>query len=255
MNKIKTFSFGGLGDSYIVYLKLLQRQIETNKVIDHIFIESNEKVPKSILYLHEYKTNAKIHIDACCVGDYQRKYLSGESGPWDDREPLNTSVDGTYFFPIQDEGIKNEYALLNKKDNSKYDSKKIIIQVSAGINNNRCWKFHPNILANILRKQGYEVFLVGNNLFYKDLNDPFNLVGKVDLNYILNEIKDSKLYIGLSGFLTYYSLSYGVLNIHNSESKEHDKHYIHPEWEQNRFRIEYASMAEVMKGLKYYGIL
>lgn len=249
----KTFSFGGLGDSYIVYLKLKNAlKLNENLFVDHVFIESNETVPKLIkqVYPSFLIENERMSLESCCVENYEQKYRAGESGPWDDRIPLNTSVDGTYLFPARDGGLG--YDVLIPRVSQPRGL--FTIQVSAGANNTRNWKFDPRVLVNLLRRKGYKVFLVGTDPKFEDKTDRDNFVNQINLVTTLGLIYNSQVHIGLSGFLTYWSLNHCVPNIHFEESPEHNKHYIHPSWEQFRYGIKFGALSEIIEGLRYYGV-
>lgn len=253
---VKTLSTGGLGDSVLVCLKLNQLVSQKYKdcIVVHKFIESNEKTLELI--------NQFTKSDICPVFDrvqfefeydlnYQKSFYEGR---WNNYIPLNTSVLGDYPFPVQDNiKIEDKFARieLNEDRDIIYD---VCIQSSAGVNSNRKWKFNPTTLTNALRGRGCKVALIGSDENYKDEKDLDNFVNKTTLLESINVVKNSRIYIGLSGFHTYWSLAAGVDNIHFEESDQHNKHYIHHNWNKNRYGIKNGSMMEVVLALRHFGI-
>lgn len=246
----KTISFGGLGDAYIVWLKL--RQLTNNMEDDHhhIFVESNPVTCKLIQEFAERCYRFKFDVE--CDPSYQQSFFSGK---WIGRRPINTAWGGFYNFPGNDNiKIEEEWAFVPRpqipESAYKYD---ICIQAAAGANSTRHWKFDPRKLRNILKAKGYRVALVGTAEEYKE-DEPFNFVCKTDLNESIGVVSLSKIYCGLSGFHSLHSLSKRIRNVHLEESTEHNKHYLHPAWEPYRFGINHGSMAEVIAGLRHWEI-
>lgn len=247
MNTIKTYSTGGFGDFFIVYLKLLD-EVRAGNRVDHLHIESNEIVPslvnEFIKYLHGSFDDEKISVQTLCDPKYQQNI---PGGIYQGRAPRNTHVMGTADYPGPDNGIKNSALTLYKQQ--KKHKKRVSLQVSAGAKSDRKWNFDVMKLRSVLISLGYEVFLVGNDKNYENDNY-YNFVNK-KLGQALYIIESCSYHIGLSGFLTYYSLSLGVKNLHLPESPDHVKRYIHPEWEKNRYNLQFGSMSEIIKGLKF----
>lgn len=245
---MKTISFGGLGDAYIVWLKL--RQLTDNMEEDHhhLFVESNPTTCDLIREFAEKCYNFKFDVE--CDPNYQSNFFSHK---WEGRRPINTAWDGNYHFPGNDNiKLMKKWAFMPNSPLPdqiyKYD---VCIQVAAGVNSNRCWKFDPRRLRDLLKSKGYKVSLVGTAEEYKE-DEPFNFVGKTSLNQSYGVVALSKIYCGLSGFHTYSSLSQRIRNIHLEESEEHNKHYIHPDWNEFRYGIKIGSMAEVIAGLRHW---
>lgn len=250
--ELKTVSFGGLGDSVIVVLKLNQLLSENPEIqhINHLFIESNQKTLDWIKEYMIYTFNTvKLSFNFECAEDYQDRYLAGK---WCDRKPINTSWHGEYHFPWEDKIlIQSEFATIKKElIQPKWD---VCLQVSAGANSDRNWKFHPFDFRKIVERMGYKCVLVGTDERYakhKDFQHRDNFCDPDgSITQTLNVVNQSKIIISLSGFLTYHSLMIGKDVIHLEESEEHVKHYLHPVWKINRFGIKYPVLSEVVSEL------
>ena len=254
MTIIKTISFGGLGDAFIVgckldqfYTKLLKK--DSGAKIEHLFVESSEKTCSLIReYVEAFWNSSRFNFNVECDPDYQNNWYAGK---WKDRKYFNTTWHGVYRFPGNDtESLETTFATLRTKKDPKYD---VCIQVAAGANSTRSWKFDVIRLRNILKAYGLKVALVGTAEKFVD-EDPFNFVCKTNLKESIDRVSESKLYIGLSGFHTYHSLARGIPNIHCMESQQHNFHYIHPSWEPYRFEVKHATLSEVFDGLKHWKV-
>ena len=247
----KTISFGGLGDSFIVWLKLHQifsgDEFESNH---HLFVESN---PVTCELIKEYaEMHYKFDCEVICDKNYQESFHSGK---WPDRRIINTTWHGDYPFPGPD-GIRlmDDFAKHFAIFGGITRTHDVCIQVAAGANSSRHWKFDPRKLRDLLESKGHRVALVGTAEEYKEDDEPSNYVCKTNLRDSTHIVNFSKVYCGLSGFHTYNSLSKGHRNIHLEESPEHNAHYIHPSWEEYRYGIKYGSLSEVIAGLRHWGI-
>lgn len=254
MKQIKTVSFGGLGDSFIVGCKLNQlMNYYKNENLNHLFVESNQKTLDLIKEYMDVQTfwPFKYKFSGECDENYQ---INFNKGKWSDRAPINTKWDGIYHFP-GDDGIKLEEKYVDlKNQDSKDKIFDVCFQVAGGVSGIRQWKFNIFKLKEMLENKGYCAALIGTNpKFYRE-NDPRNFVSKLDLPGSMEIVKRSRIYCGLSGFHTYWSLACGTKNIHDEESDEHNSHYIHPSWEKFRYGIKYGSLYEVVSGLRYWGI-
>lgn len=243
MNEIKTISFGGLGDSWIVYLKLVELCVKNKAKIDHLHVESNGIVPQLI---QEYQTviptpfNNLINFKAATDQKYEKNFNKGK---YKGRLPINTTWHGNYNFPAGDSGL--EYPFLDLQDSTKhYD---ICLQVSAGAKSDRQWPFDPFMLKNALASMGYKVVLIGNDNKYENQSDPFNFVNKVNLSGSLGILLCSRLVVALSGFIVYYSLSNKINTICKPESDDHIKHYYHPLWTQFVSRLNSGAIQEIIQ--------
>lgn len=246
-----TASSGGLGDAFIVSLKLRKLQKEGHK-INHLFIESNKKTVdfiKEFFSCFDYLKS--MNISACHDENYYQNIVNKK---YNEKMFLNTSVNGDYDFPCVDNiKLEKKDCFIDEQQNdvNKYD---ICVQCSAGANSNRKWKFDPRVLVKILRDKGYKVAIVGSDQKYYDKEDPDNFVYKSSLKESVSVIKNSNIYIGLSGFHTYWSLASKIRNIHFEESKEHNDHYICEEWNKYRYGIKFGTLQETIKGLSYFKI-
>jgi len=251
---MRTISFGGLGDAFIVGLKLNQLASEEDiykyeAEIQHLFVESNPKTLELIKeHVAMFWTSKYFKFEFDCDSNYQESYFNGK---WLNCRPLNTTWHGEYHFP-QPDGIKltDDFATLLHSRKPKYD---VCIQVAAGTNSSRHWKFDPRKLRNLLKSKGYKVALVGTDEEYKE-DESDNFVCETDLVGSINVVANCEIYCGLSGFHSYQSMARGIKNVHLEESSEHNAHYIHPSWEKNRYGIKHGSLSEVIAGLRHWGV-
>lgn len=254
---VKTWSAGGLGDAFIVGCKLNQYYYtdicKTGSPLNHLFVESNPKTCELIQeYINYFWDSKNFQFEVECDPNYQESYFQGK---WKDRSPINTSVNGEYHFPGPDGIVLNEtFANIHKLARTPKEKKfDVCIQVAGGVNSNRGWKFDPDVLATILNVKGYQAALVGTAKEFES-NESYNFVNKTSLGGTLDIVRSSKIYCGVSGFLTYTSLAFGIKNLHLEESPEHNKHYIHDSWNKDRYGLKYGSLQEVIGGLRHWGI-
>jgi hypothetical protein len=206
-----------------------------------IHVESNDNIEKAC---NELYGGLGPHFKFEHHPDYIQKYRQGH---WKDCIPVSSGVDS--FCPLKG---KTEIGFIGDPFTGKDSPPKecdVAFQVSAGAKNSRQWKFNPFILAEILRKEGLKVVLVGNDSRYIKNDDRDNFVGKLSINETIDKIEKSKLFVGLSGFLNYYACSARVQNLHLTESPDHEKRYYHEKWALYSDTIQYPSMLEVRKAV------
>lgn len=232
----KTISFGGLGDCINVFCKLQQMNCD----IDHLFVESNEKVLELIeqfrkdrLDLAESYDFPKIHCSYEKDEDYYKNFLNGK---WSDRMPINTSWDGEYDFPCRDKIV------ITGKIRSRYPisfTNTIVVQPRAGIKESRKWNFPINRLENTLKVlfPKHRIELLNTEIFF-----PHNIT----------KVLDCHVFIGLSGFHNYLRTNLGKKNVMLEESEEHTKHYIREsDRNSNHLKIiKYGSLQEILSATK-----
>lgn len=247
----KTASTGGLGDAFIVALKLRKLYKEGNK-IDHLFIESSETTVDLIkqffdcfIFLEDFQLNA------VCDKDYYQNVLNGK---YNERKFLNTSVCGDYNFPCVDNiKLEGDSCFISGEtesyimNNGGYD---VCIQCSAGAKSNRNWKFDPISLVKLLRNNGYKVSIIGSDEKYFNKNDNDNFVNKTSLKESMNVIANSSIYVGLSGFHTFWLCSHRIKNIHFEIDSLHNEHYIPQEWNNYLLNVKTGTMSEVISCLR-----
>lgn len=264
MNSTKVVSTGGVGDSFIVFLKLIEKLKEDrNLTIDWTHIESNEK---SIELINDWFYNSffrdfsfdpitgerairlfAITDEAYSPQKVMRDYLGTH-------EIFNAHILGQckFYGFNNNQAVKTPFINLpQKKAGYTYD---LCIQVSAGANSSRSWNFDPRQLKRLLENKGLKVALVGSSDNFFNPEDKDNYVKKCPIHESISVISSSRVYVGLSGFHTYWSLACGIKNIHQQESEDHNRAYIHPKWNKNRFPVKNYSMQEVISGLRHWGI-
>lgn len=265
MNVYKFLSSGGLGDSWIVFLKIneiINSRRDHDFHVDWLHLESHNKIKDQCEQLFGSLNKEKYKFTFECDPNYVANIRTGK---WKDRQAISTSVDGfcdlhgqtipltepflvSYFDRAYD--IAQPVGSSSESVPYRYD---ISIQVSAGAKNNRSWKFDPRHFAAILRSQGYNVALIGNDENFKDINDEDNFV--CHSKYILDTtdiIRGSNLFIGLSGFLNYWACSMRVPSVHLIESAENEKRYYHEQWKNLSLGINYPSLKEVRSAIKTF---
>jgi hypothetical protein len=227
---MKSISFGGLGDCINVFCKLN----EMNWPVDHLFIESNSR---TLELIEEFKRNSLHCPQIVCSYEKDENYYNNFlSGKWADRRPINTSWNGEYKFPHQDKIVcKEKLPILH----STRKEKVIVVQMYAGVNESRHWKFPLTALKQILLKsfpKHHVAFISSLSLF----TDNISLAMKSDL------------FIGLSGFHNYLCTNQGLKNIMLEESEQHTKHYIREEDRQSNYLkiIKNGSMQEILFAAK-----
>ncbi len=248
---LNTISFGGVGDAFIVSLKLL-KLLHTKPVyskINHLFVESNQKALDLMKdWFSKGWGNSNITFEFECDANYEYNFLNSK---WPNKHHLNTSVSGQYKFPGDDNIVVDTCVFRPEGFPQTHD---VVIQCSAGVNSNRKWKFDLKQLVSLLRNKNLDVAIVGSDPKYFDEKDEDNFVNKVGIKESAKIVDSAGVYIGLSGFHTYRSLCRGVPNIHFEESEEHNKHYISSAWEEFRYGIKYGTIQEIISGLRHWGI-
>lgn len=241
----KFLSTGGCGDSWIVFLKILEIIRKDLDLFDYkvnvewLHIESHNHIKEACEQL--YGDKSWLNFTFLEDPDYVQNVKSGK---WNEYTSLSTSMNGFCSLHGQTQPLNEPFWYEDiVRDEPKYD---VCIQVSGGAKNNRSWKFEPKTLCQILKNKGMKVVLVGNDKKYQDLNDENNLIGKISLLDTLSVVRKSDLFIGLSGFLNYYACSVAVPNVHLIESEEHEKRYYHPLWKDFAYGIEYPSIKAVL---------
>lgn len=228
------FSSGGLGDSFIVYLKLQQ----LNQDVHWTHVESNQIVASLCKEIYGVHNN-----DFLCDSNYIESYLAGK---WKDMIPVSSGIDDWCPLKGKTSIVLNDPFLKINEEKKEYD---VCIQVSAGAKAERKWNFNPLDLKKILKAKGYNAILIGNDQRFKDDKDETNFVGKIHIRDSLANIRKSGIFIGLSGFLPFYALANKIKTIHYQIDKHHNERYIHPLWYPYIKNIELGSVQEVLRGL------
>lgn len=235
----KYISTGGLGDSWIVFLKLANIITDDD---EWLHIESNPIVANLCSEWYNYLIQSYT-MEFRCDPNYIQNYKDGK---WKDYIPVSSGVDdwcplkGKTNFKLEDPW----FIPIAKRNFYEYD---VCIQVSAGAKNNRKWRFDPILVAKMLKNEGLSVALVGNEPDYYDkYPDFYNFVGRANLVSSLKIIDNSRLFVGLSGFLNYYACSRKIKNVHLTESDENERRYFHPDWHEHTHGVKLGSLQELM---------
>ena len=130
---MKTISTGGVGDFFIVSLKLRQL-LKQNEEIDHLHVESNDIVPRLITeaFLIPFgvgiKFDQRLNLELECDPQYINNFKSGK---WSDRKSITTSVSGEC--DLHGNGVGLELPFVDyKKDSYSFKNYDLVIQVSGG---------------------------------------------------------------------------------------------------------------------------
>lgn len=241
---MKYISTGGAGDAFIAFLKLKDKVHSFNEKPEWLHVESNEIVGKICRQLYlpdEYFGDVGLNFSFECDENYIQNYKLGK---WNEYKPVSSGHD--LMCPLKgktDVEMTNPFlSSLSPPEEKVWD---VCLQVSGGAKSDRKWLFSPIDLAQILRKKGLKVSLLGTDMSYFDIKDNENFVGKFTIDSALSVINRSKKFIGLSGFLNYYACAQKVENCHLVESEEHEKRYYHPQWASGQIKI--GSFAEVWR--------
>lgn len=241
---MKIISTGGLGDMFIVASKIAERP---QQKYDWLHVESSN-IEKSFLEMISYLNleSRLLKYEFIHDSDYIKHYLQKK---WSDRSPVSSGVDN--FCPLKgacDWTLIDPFCVINDKINTskEYD---ISLQVAAGQNNNRKWTFNPLYFSKVLRKQNKSVALIGTAKEFND-NENDNFVNKKTLSETLDIILSSKLFIGLSGFLSFFAMAAKIPTIHFEIDTKHNLRYIHPKCFPYVQNIKYGSINELMKVVK-----
>lgn len=256
---INVFSSGGAGDFLIVYLKiknLLEEQ--PYEKIHWKHIESNNIVPKLFedVMRNSFLKDERIEVEGICDPYYTPDKIIKEYNDFDGSKLLlNTRQNGDCPFYGKGRPVFNPFLDIEKCQIEHWD---ICLQYSGGAKGSREWKFFPNDLVSLLRRKGYKVAMIGvqnhKEIYFPYINEhQDDFIDKLTLSQTMEVIHQSGLIISLSGFISYFSLAMKIPNIRVVESEHHNDHYIHPEYKQFDYQIQYGSMKEVIDGLKHYG--
>jgi hypothetical protein len=242
---MKYISTGGLGDAFIVSIKLKGSRIDP-KLIEWTHVESNDLIRSGFESLIRPIVADFKKCEFVCDPQYIKNY---QNGLWKGSVPVSSGVDT--FCPLKGETeielrkpLRYEQRIPTSWFKERYA---VAIQVSAGAKNDRNWPFDPRVLQKILTKKGYKTILVGNNPKFYDESDDHNFVCKDSFEQTLERLVHCDNFVGLSGVLNYYCCYNAIPNLHLQESEEHDKRYYHPEWDSKS--LKYGSIAEILRSL------
>jgi hypothetical protein len=241
---MKYISTGGAGDAFISFLKLKSRVELFREKPKWLHVESNDIVGgicSDLFSSNGYFSDIGLNFSFECDRDYIQHYKEQK---WNDYIPVSSGHD--LFCPLK--GLTKVEMLnpfLNSLEPPEQKLYDICIQASGGAKNNRKWLFSPIDFAEILRKKGLKVCIVGTDMNFFDQKDVHNLIGKFSINSVFSVINQSKKFIGLSGLLNYYACAKRVPNMHLMESDEHEQRYYHQMWNSEKLKV--GSFAEVWR--------
>lgn len=227
---MKTVSFGGLGDSFISFLKF--RNLNTTH---HLFVTDNFKYPKLI---HEWIQHPRINVPCNISAEFVWDYLHCEEmGVWEDR----TKID--YILNEVDKNNSNPY--IGKVGDFNYD---ICIQASAGNDIRRQWKFDPLDFKKDLEKEGLKVCIIGWDEKFKN-DDDDNFVCKLQILDTMNLVLSSKVMISNLGFHSLWKLSFGGSVIYFTGNVDKES-YLFNEWKAHSYYLENPFKEEIWNQTK-----
>lgn len=247
-------SSGGLGDAFIVALKL--KEWEKEKV-DPTFNEPYY----SFSWTHIESVDIgkpfeiivkKMNFENCRQWTFEHNpnYIQNIKELTKDKEIIPTPPSSTCSFYNKAWLLKNPFLENNKKD-LEYD---IVLQCSAGVKNDRGWKDDPLKIAECLAATGRHVTIIGTDSRYKksttNTDKIINLVDRTSMEDALNIIERCNAFVGLSGFLTFYSMANKKPTIHLQQSKGTNETYIHSKWTPYFYNVENGTIAEVLKKVR-----
>lgn len=246
---MKYISSGGLGDYFIVSLKM-QEKYRKDDEIDWLHVESNDIISATEAIDKLFKFSCKrrqIIWDKSYVDSLQRfgmtaRYMGEE------RWAVPTPVTGRCDFYKFEEELRNPFLEVSLESDEKYD---IVIQCSAGVNNDRNWKdLRTTIL--VLMSTGRKVTLIGSDSFYRDIGIKGldNKVGETSLLEAFQIIQNCKVYIGMSGLLNYFACASKVNNLHVVESQEHERKYYHEKWLKYTTPLKIGAPTEIIHAVR-----
>ena len=191
---------GGLGDAFIIYLKLLEvsdknfiytHLVDTGeahaKMIDKFL--NDAKITHDIIIVKDIKQEWQHYVDAAdkCFNVFAKGYINIPKRPY-------------HWEPCVDSGITQPFA----KDNIKHNC--VVIQVNAGgAGDKRNYKNYP--LIEEAKKLNLPITFIGTDeSFNKESFIGTNYVNKIKLITSLGLIANSKYFIGFPSMLTYFAL-------------------------------------------------
>lgn len=236
-------STGGLGDAFISFLKL--RQI--NFRLDWLHVESTDKIKQPFETFFRGICDGQITPSFEHDSNYIENYRKGR---WNDRIPVSSGIDG--FCPLKGETnivLHHPFLDLPQEKSDGYD---VVIQCSAGAKNNRGWTFDPRELARHVRRVcNKKVAIVGSDEKFFDPKDQDNFTTKLDLLETCNIIKNSRLFVGLSGFLVFYALATRVRVIQCQIDESHNRRYFHEKWNSYMSNVDdRVGLPEMLKTIR-----
>ena len=267
MTQDKFISTGGVGDAFIAGLKLLEWQKSNLDIcVDWLHIESCDISSAFFTMIDLLGINANRYnwnLDFCHEPNYIKDFKSGR---WNDR--MSVPISFSRECPLHKTIWTIEHPFLWWDTDKEYDVYDVCIQVSAGQKNNKAWDFNVITFADLLvRNYGFKVCLIGNDERFKPsvnvktgceqtderIVNEVCLHGELDIASL--PICDSKLFIGLSGFMNYFACATKTPNVHLIEGPEQELDYYHEKWKDLTYGIKYPTLHEVMRSINHYRML
>lgn len=252
LGKKKFISFGGLGDAFIVALKIKQWRKQNNQDVLWEHTESND-IDKPLGEISKLLNQDCVFFHRPNYTQKKDEYIKMAEKENSEIVPVPVSGECSFW----GSGMKLENGFLDDKEHTK---EHVTIQVSGGQNNTRQWNLGKNIdickiaefISGTYKKR---VILIGNDERYKSIKCSSELiqnkVGLTTLTDALGLIGSSTLFIGLSGLLNYYACASRVQNIHLVEGPKQEKDYYSSDWQKYTCGIK-GGPNQLVRAIKSY---
>lgn len=206
MDKKKYLGYGGVGDCFIIILKL----IEDGGDFIYTHVEKNKS---KLRMCGELLTSYNIEHELINTNNI-RGWWSKYSKRYDKHfnmfaaGHINVPSKPYHWEPCKDNGYKNPF-----NPNMKEKTNKVCVQVNGGIGITTRHLFNRPIVDYITKDFNQDdVVWIGTE---KDFDPPFgkNLSGKLSLEETFEEISTASYFVGFNSVLLYWSL-YNKINCH-----------------------------------------
>lgn len=223
MHTLSYLSSGGLGDCWIQFLKILPHS-KTNLIrwqhINAHFCHVNTTLALMNLMPSALSVNSD-QIHPTNRKEYERIFL--EKNP--DRIRINSKA----------HELENPQPNLSFLINDLYKKHYIVIQPTAGRQDNSLRTLNDNAIEQIIERYGYKNIILLGKKYESKLDHPIisNLTSKTTIKQAIELIYNCKGFVGFHGFLAYVAMSMKKPSEVLFDNPMLLNHYMHPEWEKN----------------------